>query len=103
MELFLINVMVDMDMERLKLIMYFMMNKVNKIRKRSVLIILKLIKLDVLLMDLEVVDGTGNGLGLMVLDLANLNSMLKIILYKNKDGLDLISDHYITNHKTSYS
>lgn len=92
-----------MDMERLKLITYFLMNKVSKIRKRSVHIILRLIKLDAHLMDLEVVDGTGNGLGLMVLDLANLNSMLKIILYKNKDGLDLISDHYITNHKTSYS
>jgi hypothetical protein len=103
MELFHINVMVDMDMERLKLIMYSMINKVIIIRKKLVHIILKLIKLDALLMDLEVVDGTGNGLGLMVLDSANLNFMLKIIQFKSKDGLDSILDQYITNHKTSYS
>jgi hypothetical protein len=50
-----------------------------------------------------VVDGIGNGHGFMVQDLVNLNFIVKIKQFKNKNGLPLISDHYITNPKISYS
>ncbi len=66
-------------------------------------IIPNLIKLDVHSMDLELADGIGNGHGCMELDSVNLNSMRKIILFKNKNGLDLTSELLMTYPKTSYS
>jgi hypothetical protein len=54
-------------------------------------------------MDLELADGIGNGHGCMELDSVNLNSMRKIILFKNKNGLDLTSELLMTYPKTSYS
>lgn len=64
-------------------------------------IIQELIKLDAHLMDLEEVDGIGNGHGLMGQDLVNHNSMPIIILLINKDGLALILDLFTIDPKIS--
>lgn len=73
-------------MERLDWMLLTGMKKPIAIKEDLVHIIQEQIRHVVHLMDLEEVDGIGNGLGPMELDLVNLSFILKIRLFKNKDG-----------------
>lgn len=75
-----------MGMEKLDWMLLTGMKKQIVIKEDLVHIIQEQIRHVVRLMDLEVVDGIGNGLGHMELDLVNLSFILKIRLFKNKDG-----------------
>ena len=52
---------------------------------------------------LGAVAGIGNGRGFTGQDSANLNSTLKDIKYKSRDGSDLTLGRFLTNPRTFYS